>query len=381
MLPANSWTTSQETLTLSDLTERLLGRVGAFGDGRAKDLLVRAMRDAIRLLPQKYSWTYFQREYRFTTSASVGHTVTYTESTKIAVTTDVWPADAADGELHIDSVPYQVAERVSDTEIKLGTSTPGADYSGSATWARESYPIPNIQRVNTLWQMRDERPVEYVTPTMLMERRLAYESPGTPVVFSFAYNSRRGETDLVLSPPPSDANPYMMAADIAPDRANVHQDFSLATADSGVTSITCPDARASWVGAVIRIARDGLNDTESREELVSGEYDWQAIVTGVSGTTVTVSTVTPRALANAVTLVSSLVDIDADVMLNYLEASALVEYRKNGKQEALADALAMAKNAFLAAVAADSKANKSRRAGTDMVAWPVTDTRYARVIT
>lgn len=370
---------NRNILTLNDVVQRLRQRLGMFDSPRDDAFLVRAVRDALRSLPQRYNWKYFQREFRFNSSASAGHTVTYTESNKQAVTTGVWPADAEHGELHISGVPYPVSSRVSDTVLLLGNSTPGVDFSGSATWARESYPIPDVVRVHTLWQQVEERPVNYLSPASLTERKLAYESPGTPVAFSFAFNSRTGDTDLVFSPPPSNSQPYIMSADIAPPRPLVHQQFISVSASSGATSFSAPNARASWVGAIVRVTEGGSSSAK-QESLEQGDYTWQATIANVSGSTVTIDTALPEDWSSEDVLVSSLVDIESDVMLSYLESMCVVEYRKNGTQEDLRNAVAIAEDAFSKAIAADSKANRSRRVGVDLIAWPVTDTRYANVI-
>ncbi len=364
-------------LTFSDLTERLRHRTGNFSSGQATQYLVRSVQDAVRMLPLKHSWKYFQREFRIITSASVGHTITYTASNRQAVTTGVWPADAADGELHIESIPYPVESRDSDTQLTLAAPAYQSDFSGSATWARESYLIPNIQRIHTLWQQDSERPIGYLEPAHFTERKLAYESPGTPVAYSFTYNSLQGETDISFSPPPSLSSPYIMSADIAPLRPVVHQDFGIANGSDGGTTLTIVGAKSKWIGSIIRTAISNNNDTDARSEIAAGNYEWQAVITNVSGDTVTVDTALAGAHTNDVFLVSSLVDIDQDVMLSYLDALALAEWRKNGTQKELDVALAMAKQAYYEAVAADAKASKAQRSsGTP---WHVTDIRYAEV--
>lgn len=345
-------------LTYSDIVARLRDRIGYASDDAPEERKTkRAVRDALRDLPTKNNWTYYNREWQFFTSASVSLNITYTHSTKTAVVNSgTIPSDVVHGQFFYRGIRCLIDSVDGSTLTLHGTQNPGEDLTATnILWTRQTYPAPSITKINGIWRVHETRPLQYVTPQELAYRDSIWEG-GTPVIYSVVNASVLGNNDIMISPPPSVREAYRVSAIVAPSAPTVFRDESEATGSSGAFTFTAPEATSGWVGCVVRAAPASSN---KREDIINEDWSWQAIITAVAGTTVTVNIALPSTFTAETVIVSSLIDIDREAMQTYFEALAYAYYARNmaNKDREAAEALAI--RAFRDARAADSQVDRS----------------------
>ena len=184
-------------------------------------------------------------------------------------------------------------------------------------------------------------------------------------------------SDLKLSPPPSESKPYILSSSMRPAYPSVDRDWGSVTGSAAATTYTDPNAESNWVGCLVRINTDQSNNQES---LLQGEYDYQAKITAVSGTTVTVDVALPVTYQNATSLVSSIVDIDQEAMQTYLLDLTWVHYCRNHKHDSLEQAIQLAKMSLQEAKRSDNKVNRSDVMTLHNPMGRITDMDYAEVV-
>jgi len=346
-------------LTLSDVVERAGDRIGGYqgGDSRTIRMLKRAARDALRDLPTKSDWKYYHRKFMIVTSDPVALELEYDHDTLTATVTDgTLPDNVLLGELLIDEVWCKIAS-VDGSELVLDSNlNPGADYEGSATWNRATYRIPQLTKIHGLYRLKNQMMLTYATPGDLAARTAAYDNTGTPTQYTVSGSSVMGANDLTFAPIPDESEQYLLSAVIAPSYPSIFQDFGEATGSSGATSVTIPEATSGWVGCVVRAAPES---SSKADDLKYGEHTWQAVITEVDGTTITLSEGIPSAFDEETILVSSIVDIDLETMQTYYEALVYAYYCRNAQNENMEKAEALANRLYMQARAADSKVNQS----------------------
>jgi hypothetical protein len=368
-------------LTLSDIVERVGERIGGFdNDSRTIRMVRRAARDALRDLPLKSDWKYYIREYQIKTSGPVNLEVVYTQSNRTAVVTsgDI-PDDATYGEIFIDGIQCKISSVSGSNLVLDANNNPGRNFTGSVVWSRSTYRIPKISKINGLWRIKNQFQLAYLSPSDLSSRNVAYDYAGTPVAYTIASSSVVGASDLHFAPQPDSIEFYRLSAIIAPSYPSVFQETGDATGSSGATTLTIPEATSGWVGCVIRAAP---NSTDKLTDLRYGEHEWQSVVVGVSGSTVTVTNPIPEAFTAETVLVSSLIDIDLEVMQTYYEALVYEYYCRNAVNEQLPQAMAISSREYMLARGADAKANRSTSNNVfsnNQFAGVFEDLRFARV--
>jgi len=361
---------AEGVITLSDMVAALEDRAGTFQDIASDSRkLTRAIRAALRDLPSLFDWSYFTRVYRFKTTAArsiaslVYDSVTGNATISNGETT-TWPADAVYGEVKIGSVRCAIASRTDDKVVVIAISSrPAANSIGKATWSRSEFSIPEVRRIQSLWEEASYYRLEYMSPSDLHEYDSIRSSPASPVYFSVAGGARTAS--LRLSPSPLAEKSYRMIANIAPAPAEVFRDVATVTAMAGVRTMTITEAKPSWVGTVLRLTSNPGNADLGRQKIIDGEFaEWQAVIVGVSGTAVVVDAAPPGALAGVHGLVSSVVDVSV-TMQTFFENLCYAYFCRNHRHDGLAEAMQIADMTQREAQAADSMANRTSR--TDRV--------------
>lgn len=374
----NSSEFDEPVVTLSDMMERIGAKNGGFdGDTRTIRAVKRAIRDALRDLPSKMDWQYYDRELMLRTTASVGLEIEYDHATLTATVTDGdLPTDVAYGMLVISGVGYPIAS-VDDPDIVLSGIGPGEDYDGTATWCRASYTLPKISNIRFVTRSDNRLALTYVQPEIQLARDTLRSIPSTPIAYTLRQGATLGATDIVLTPPPSTSLTYRISAIIAPPYPAIDQVFSTATGTSGAYTMTCADAKSTWIGTIVRAAPSQASD-DKQDALKFQDYEWQAFITNVSGTTVTVNVALPSSFSSETILVSSLIDIAPGPMQTYFEARCHEYYCRNYDHKGLANAISIANKLFLEARGADTKVDQSTNHMNEYV-WPFIPVQYGTV--
>ena len=358
-----SYSDTRLALTYSDVVARLVDRIGCASDDTVQERKIkRAVRDALRDLPAKHDWRYYNREWQFVTSASSALNITYTHSTRTAVVNSgTIPSDAIYGQFFYKRSRC-VIESVSGSNLTLdATLNPGENVTGaSVVWTRAAYPMPSITKVHGLWRVGDTLALQYMMPADITLRDILVESAGSVVAYTIANSSALGANDVILSPAPTVAEPYKMSATVQPSMPTLFRVDAAASGTNGASTFTAANASADWIGAVVRAAPAS---STKRDSIINEEWTWQAVITNVSGTTVTVNTPLPTTFVSETVLISSLIDIDIESMQTYFEALAYLYYTRNMSNEdanrARDHAEAAVSRAYMSARAADNRAKQS----------------------
>jgi hypothetical protein len=187
-------------LTWHDAALQVLDTVGGQkSGGRNVRAAMIAVQEAIQHLSTERTWNYYLRPHRIVTSAQYDTgTISYDHvggSSPRIVTLDsgTWPSWSEYGTLLIDSVPYEVDRRLSDTTLTLTESkNPELDVSAgkSYTLYRESYTLPagftslfHIDRVAD-WNGC------YVSPQSFQNSRQSMEYVGQPRIFTIMADTK-----------------------------------------------------------------------------------------------------------------------------------------------------------------------------------------------
>jgi hypothetical protein len=374
---ANTVSFDEPIVTMSDLSVRLAERNGiGDGDDRSMRKVHFAIRDALRDLPTKSNWRYYDRDFFIRTSASVALEVTYVDSTKTAtVTSGTIPTDAVYGELSWNGFRSTILS-VTGPTIILDDAI-GDDFTGTATWFRSTYPIPKVGTLRRILRAENRQEILSAGNNDIVAWNVAYNQPGTPIRYTLKHDTITGTTDLLLSPPPAERIQYIVSALVAPPYPTLTQVFGAATGNSAATTFTCADAKANWIGALVRAAPSAADKPDS---LRYASFEWQALITNVSGTTVTVDTALPQAFASEPILVSSIIDIRLGPMQTYFEALCHEYFCRNYKHDGLAAAISISKQLYLEARGADSQIDHSTPLYSGpMWPWIMSDLQYAIV--
>jgi len=371
-------TFDQPIVTLSDLIVKIGARNGmGDGDTRMQRMITGSIRDALRDFPGKSAWRYYDRTFNFDTSAQVSLQVTYVDSTRTAtVTSGVMPTDMALGEVLMKG-KITAVESVSGSTFVLRDYV-GSNVTGTALWFRSAYTLPKIATMRRVIRDMNRQELGALQNEVAAKWMLAYNSPGTPVGYTLRADSTIGANDIVLCPPPSTGERYVVSAVLAPKYPSVAQAFGDASGTSGTATFTAPQAKPNWVGAVVRASPSSSQKTE---DLTYGEFEWQSIIKSVSSTTVTLYDNLPSSFTAETVLVSSPIDISLTPGIQtYFESMCHEYYCRNHKHDGLADAIAVSNKLFMDARAADSMIDKSTPLWFG-ASWPwvITDLRYGRL--
>jgi hypothetical protein len=357
-----------EVFTLHDLSYRLGLRAGGRGSERDKELYARAIQDTMRALPSRHEWNYFKRQARFTTSPSVGMEVEYQHTggayERLLTITNAaaFPEDAQFGQIRVDNHTYRIANRISDTMATLQVDfamPPG--FSGTVLWERPAYTFSRqIAKMHYLRNITANRPVMHLALSEFSQGD--YTRWGRGVADRFTWQNRGnifGAAEIILQPAPALAEVYEVSASVLAiiPKITAVTGSGLACA-SGSTEVAVEGANFSnkLIGSIIRISGDAQAPINDRSE----DFEFQAFVIGVSGpTSLTISTPAPDALSGRGYLISSPIEIEAQVMLEFIEDEAYHQYCKNHDHKSLPTARAIAQESLLAAMRRDKKISES----------------------
>ena len=349
-------------LTLSDCIFRLGERNGSFvGDRTEERMYARAVRDALRDLPSRSQWSYFRRNFQFTTSAPVTRNVTNGTAPagefdgglmRLTITdAETWPDDVAYGEVYIDDTPYAVVRHDSSTNT-ITLNRASTTFTGEIQWYRKAYAIPRIRKVNGLWDMSNRRPIIPRGIEELSDRNLTYNAPGFVVAYTIRQDNSFSQTEVILNPPPVESKDFLVVGSFEPRHPKIISKVINSPTLVNSRVFTHPEARDSWVGSVIRINEDS---GDAIEDIRLGEYTSQFVVWSVEGTTVTVTSDLPSDFEDQDIYISSMVDIDIPVMQTYFDALCYEYYCRNTQAEDYSRAVSMANKLYLEARGADNK--------------------------
>lgn len=307
-------------------------------DGRAVRLARLAAQEGVQLLSAQREWVFKTGFYNFATSAKYETgTIEYDHSggtyeREVTLTSGAWPPWAQSGILLIDSVPYHVERRISDTVITLKANTnPGADVASGTSFRiyRAAYTLPaNVSSVKVPSRLNTWNP-EYVSPATLQQMLITQEYTGQPRMWTVmqdpADSTRRA---IWFYPAPSSSEAFQLLTRRRPSTLKVF-DYSTGTVSvsAGSTSVTGSGTAftADMVGGVLRFG-DTSNVPESLEAVENAYVEEAEILAVDSATSITLATAVTSAFNSVKYRISSRIEFDDGVMLDAARAASRSVY-------------------------------------------------------
>lgn len=301
----------------------------------------RAIQNAYRDLPNIRNWSCLYKLGRIVTEApySTG-TIAYTAvSRTVTLTGGTWPTWAGSGVLVIDSTRYLVAERSSNSAIKLAVgSTPTGDIAAGKAYQiyLDEYDLPeDFASSDYLFEL-GQNTLEYVPAGDMATRGWMEWSPSTPQCWTVTgARDRARSLKARLSPPPSTggvAYEFVYRRVPRPLTIDVYADgtitgVALSTQIVGVgTSFT-----SAMVGSILRVGT-ALNEPTGRDG--ANPFRTQRTIVGVvDGSTLQVDRELEENISAAKYTVSDPIDLDVNVLLTAFLRQSSLEYSKQRNRD------------------------------------------------
>lgn len=385
-----------ELMTFQDAIERIQLAHGLRGTVTETNAARMAVMDAMRELPAKHSWAYFQRAFQVTSVAPVGQLVGVYDHTggaverQLTLTSGTWPVTAAEGQVLFAENLFKVEKRISNTVVQLSyDSNPGADVaSTSIVWCQTSYRIgQRIRKVLSLSEATTELPLDYLPQQQLIEHLRTTPQPSTPIFFNIHQTGNYlGMMEIEFAPPPMDVKTYILAVEAQPRPLRVHADpFTVTT--SGTTVTSSDNAfKAYHKGSVLRLSKNTERPTGSAGDVNDyNPYVEQRVITSVTNsTTVEVSHAFDLNWSGVSAVVTDPLDLDTISLWDFFFALAMRKFAQYSPVPAKMEVLmATERQAYNTAVANNSYVHTNligpptRLAMPEMdfiLAFPITET-------
>lgn len=325
-------------ITAADMQAKLLRMVGGQADPEMVSDIRTAIRSALRLVSAEHLWPYYCDYLHLNTSESyTTGTIAYTAATRTVVLTGgTWPSWAAQGSLIIDTLHARVDAVASSTSLTvISSDAPVDDYSGTYTMYQYQFTLPvtsNIYKCGKA-QVDQANWLEYINPSMFETdiRKQYLTSGGRPRWFTISRDFRNtGQQILSLWPYPTTEQRIRMGyvrhpADIA---IWSYETGKVATtaADETVTGTDTVFA-SNMVGCLLRTGSDIVNVPTDSDGLYPPVNE-AVIATYTSATSLELATDATTTQAEASVCISSLLDVDYNIMIEVILYKARLELAK-----------------------------------------------------
>lgn len=317
--------------TYRDLMDHTLDYLGSSASKDANRDARRAIQAAYRELTYSHRWSYFYQRGRLNTVASyTTGTITYTHTggsseRLVTLAGGTWPSWADLGQIAVNNIVYQVAERKSDTLITLSiNSNPGANVAAGTSYTlyRDSYVLPVDflacdEMINTNNYLR----LRFVPPGTWLSRQRILHSPATPHIYSIAGGADYyGAMSVSFFPPPDQIYAIDFLYQRRP-RPLLIDEYKTGTASVNATSTTVTGTGTTWtssmVGSAIRLS--GNTTDFPTNNIGANLYVAERIITAfTSATSITVDAAINTGYTGVKYLISDPVDIEEGAMMNAL---------------------------------------------------------------
>lgn len=368
------------TVALTTFQDLIDHGASYLGDTVSKDAVrdaKRAALDAYRDVAAAHRWSYY------TTLGHINATAAYSTGTidfdltggsyerLVTLAGGTWPDWARQGRLVISSVPYQIAERLSGSQVTLlHGSNPGADVASgtSYTLLRDTYPLPaDFLSLDDVVLTAQSRCLKYVHPQEWLSRQRIYHSPSVPWAYTILGNPDfYGAMALSLFPAPDQS----YALDFVYQRRprpllvdNLQDGTVTVSAGSAAVSGSGTLWASKHVGSVLRIS-DSRTETPTG---LSGNYPYavERVITDVaSATSATADSTIATAYSSVLAVVSDPVDVEEGAMLTAVLRGIEKHLAMTRRiKDALAPSVAAFREALLMAREADLRHTGMRAPG------------------
>lgn len=252
----------------------------------------RAKRSAIWGFEQamtRHQWGIYDEQFTayFNAQDNEG-TVSISADGIVTRSTPAWPSWSEQSSLYIgDDYSYRVAERLSDTQLRLDNWS-GLTQSSTADFAlrQDRVIIPrDVREVYDVWQEKEDKSVPMTDPRTFRDfdrPRIYRGSEPNLVTFKSLYDGGKQYTEMQVSPAATTAVELDVAYMRRPSNPRLMESVTISTSASTVTLSSPLPAGMSAVGTMLRIS--GVGDDIPEAELgygISGEshVTFEGIVT------------------------------------------------------------------------------------------------------
>jgi hypothetical protein len=334
-----------------------------------------AVRRALANLTKAHRWSFYLGRGRIASNApySTG-TITYdhtggAQERLLTLASGTWPTWATYGNVVLDSVVYEVAERVSDTLLTLSASNnPGADVAAGTSYTlfRDTYVLPaDFLGCDRLLNLNRSCYLHYAHPREWLERQRITFQTGQPLIWTLTGDPNyAGLLAARFYPPPDDAYQFDFLYQRQP-RALALEEYKDGTVSVTSGAATVTGVGTSWgdkhVGAVFR-----FGDTSNHPTGLVGQYfyAYERVVMSVESTTsLTLDAVVPETLSAVKYLLSDPIDVEAGVLLTAFQAGIEKELARGRRMKDREAADATYREELLMAQQADARCFEERSAG------------------
>lgn len=325
-------------ITASDMQAMLLRMVGGEAEPDMVSDIRKAIRSALRLVSAEYTWPYYCDYLHLNTQATVTTgTITYTASTRTVVLSgSTWPTWAAQGSIIINTFHARVDTVSNSTTLTvMSDDAPVADYTGSYSMYQYQYTLPlqsNIYKCGKA-QVDQANWIEYVNPSIFETdiRKQYLASGGRPRWFTIQRDFRNvGQQILSLWPYPTTQLRMRMGYVRHPaDIAVWSYETGKVAVNSSTTAVTGTGTAftSSMVGCLLRTGSDIVNVPTDADGLYPAVNE--GIISSYSSATSLALAANPSTTqSEASVCISSLMDIDYNIMLEVTLYKARLELAK-----------------------------------------------------
>lgn len=368
--------------TYSDLVDHALTYLAKSADEAAALDARRAVQAAYREVANARQWSCYFKLARLNLSApySTG-TVAYdhtggTYERQLTLTDGTWPDWAAYGDVKIDDVCYEVADRKSATVLQLAElSNPGEDVAAGEAYTifRDTYPLPSdlIAVEGIRWADQSGGPCFAHASHWLDGRARVSVGQGRPSLFAVTGDPNfQGLLAARFDPAPDAA----YAAELLYQRrGRPLKVFKVGADGDGTVSVTAGSQTVTGVGTSFSSAHAGavirFSEDENEPDDLAGvnpAAEERVVMSVTNSTTLLVDDVATQTLSGVAYLISDPVDVEAGAMMNYLLREVERQVRLVARMKATNEELMAYEQSRLLAFEADSRFIGPRVAGAPL---------------
>ena len=370
--------------TYNDLTQHALVYLGLDVSSQGSEVAAIAVREAYRTLTAEHRWLYYMSRARLNSftpymTGTIAYDQTGGAQERMATLTGgTWPDWTRGAFLSIANVPYEVAERVSDSVLTLTPqSNPGADVAALTTFLlyRDTYTMPpDFLAADEVINLNHMIALQYLHPRSWISQNRIIRAPATPRNYTFTGSPDEfGAMSIRFYPPPDQAyqfdllmyrKPRPMNLVRHPDAPGEGGSVSITSGGSTVTGTGTAFTQA-MVGAIMRFG--AVQEEPTAFWGLSPAVLERTIMSVASATSLEVDALAPSTLAGVRYLISDPIDMEEGAMRTALLREIELQARIMRRIKATPEEMQAHRESLLGALEADSR-SMSRRAAGDQTA-------------
>jgi hypothetical protein len=368
--------------TYDDVVSHALDYLGSATDAETQRLARRAVQGAVNAFWSQRQWSYFYKRLRVITNIPYstgvdGSLITYLVSAgavprQVTLIGGTWPSWAANGQLGLGQIPYQVSGVISPTALQLASNmAPNADITTPTSYvlSQPDYTLPaDFGAMDELVNMGFARSLLYQTPGNFVAQQRVYIGPANPFMYTIQADPRRYGALMLSFWPPPDQVYNMDASYRRQSRALTILGYSTGSVNttngstiiSGNGTIFTP----KMVGCIIRFAQQSGQKIPTGPGGASPFFLQRSVVGFTDSTHIAVDQDPQNTIPNCPYIISDPVDLEPGAMSNYFLREIEMQFRIIRRIESTKFEEQHYQKALMSAFEADARHYESRSTGS-----------------